>query len=205
MNQPEGFEPLKDCEERRYMINQKGELYSVVYKKLLKPQTKEDGYLFYNLTGYTVKKAFIHRLLMKQYVPNPDNLPEVDHIDRNKQNNDLSNLRWCDRKTNANNKESSLANLTEEQNVKRAEDLTEYKRVWAEKNRREKGVPIREKHILPKEEEHQKRQEYLTNLSQEEKERRLKLRRENRKELTEEQKEKARERARKQREKSAMN
>ena len=81
-----------------------------------------------------------------------------------------------------------------------AEELKEYKRQWAEKNRREKGIPVREVHIITKEEKHKNRQEYLTNLSQEEKERRLKLRRDNRKELTEEQKEKARERARKQRE-----
>jgi hypothetical protein len=82
--------------------------------------------------------------------------------------------------------------------IQTAEELKEYKRVWAENARRKKGIPIREEQ--PKEVKQEKRREYLKNLPQEVKEERLKMRRENRKELTEEQKEQARERARKQRE-----
>ena len=57
-------------------------------------------------TGRNLKriKYSTHRLIAETIIPNPFNLPEVDHIDRNKDNNHPSNLRWCDKKTNMNNR-----------------------------------------------------------------------------------------------------
>lgn len=46
--------------------------------------------------------TFIHVLLAKVFIPNPNNLPIVNHIDENPSNNDLSNLEWCDYSYNAN-------------------------------------------------------------------------------------------------------
>lgn len=43
------------------------------------------------------KKANIHRLVAEAFIPNPNNLSDVDHIDRNKHNNSISNLRWVSR------------------------------------------------------------------------------------------------------------
>ena len=45
----------------------------------------------------------LHRLLGIQYIPNPDNLECIDHIDRNRQNNSLDNLRWCSKRDNCRN------------------------------------------------------------------------------------------------------
>lgn len=50
------------------------------------------GYL---CIGYKGKRYRIHRLIAEAFLPNPDSKPTVDHIDRNRQNNALSNLRWA--------------------------------------------------------------------------------------------------------------
>lgn len=41
-----------------------------------------------------------HRLVASAFIPNPNNYPEIDHIDTNKTNNSVSNLRWCTRTMN---------------------------------------------------------------------------------------------------------
>ena len=67
-----------------------------------------NGYLITTLTNSEgiSKSHFVHRLVGIHYIPNPKNLPEVDHIDRNPRNAHISNLRWTDRITNCRNKNS---------------------------------------------------------------------------------------------------
>ena len=48
------------------------------------------------------KMYLVHRLVAKTFIPNPDNLPEVNHRDYNPSNNYVQNLEWCDRKYNCN-------------------------------------------------------------------------------------------------------
>lgn len=133
------FEDLKNFEEL-YRINRRGEIWSCHSNKIMSP-TNEKGYLRISLTKNGERKLYrIHRLLAIQYIPNPDNLPEIDHIDRNKLNNDLSNLRWCSRFVNANNRSSCISLMTEEEQQKRIDDRREYKRVWAEKKARANGI-----------------------------------------------------------------
>lgn len=46
------------------------------------------------------KRFSVHRLVAIAFIPNPGNLPEVNHIDENKLNNSADNLEWCNRKQN---------------------------------------------------------------------------------------------------------
>lgn len=67
---------------------------------ILKPSIN-NGYLYVKLTvnGKCKSKA-IHRLVAEAFIPNPDNLEQINHIDENKQNNNIENLEWCTRSYN---------------------------------------------------------------------------------------------------------
>lgn len=72
-------------------------------EKFLTPCLNSCGYLHVGLTKQNVhKKKTIHRLLMEAFVPNPNNLPEINHINENKTDNSLSNLEWCTHYQNMN-------------------------------------------------------------------------------------------------------
>ena len=62
---------------------------------------KASGYVNVRLNDHTYR---YHRVLAKHFIPNPDELPEVDHIDRDKANNTLENLRWVTRSQNNSNR-----------------------------------------------------------------------------------------------------
>lgn len=64
-------------------------------KKILKPTLKR-GYLQIGLRKNGIRKFFqVHRLVADAFISNPNKLPQVNHIDENKLNNDVNNLEWC--------------------------------------------------------------------------------------------------------------
>lgn len=64
--------------------------------KLLKLMKTKFGYLQARLwENNKEKKYYVHRLVAIAFIPNPNNYPQIDHIDTNKTNNNVSNLQWC--------------------------------------------------------------------------------------------------------------
>ena len=95
---------MKDIEnyEGLYAITSCGKVYSYRSKKFLKPRNYR-GYLGVVLFKNGNSKVFlIHRLVAAAYLPNQNNLPQVNHKDENKHNNALNNLEWCSSEYNMN-------------------------------------------------------------------------------------------------------
>ena len=85
-----------------YQISDTGTVFSTKVNRLLTATVVNDGVLRTKLANKegVAKNEFIHRLVAKAFIPNPSNLPQVDHIDGDKQNNKVSNLRWCTNEEN---------------------------------------------------------------------------------------------------------
>ena len=76
---------------------------------IMKNRITPNGYYKIALSKDGICKHYnIHRLLAIAFIPNPDNKPYVDHIDINKKNNDLSNLRWVTNSENVINRKQNL-------------------------------------------------------------------------------------------------
>ena len=75
--------------------------------RILKESINKAGYVLVSLNGLQYYK---HRLLAQQFIPNPNNLPMIDHINRNKSDNRIENLRWVNNQENQLNR-SSFRNI----------------------------------------------------------------------------------------------
>lgn len=82
-----------------YYITEDGKCYNQKTGKWLKGQENyKNGYFSFNLTmpDGSKKRKYAHRLVAMAYIPNPNNLPQINHKDGNKLNNSVENLEWCD-------------------------------------------------------------------------------------------------------------
>lgn len=94
-----------------YLIYPDGKVQNKKSKRYLLPQTGRHGYLEIGLCKDGNRKLFlVHRLVGTHYIPNPENKICLDHINRDKTDNRVENLRWATYSENGQNREVSKNN-----------------------------------------------------------------------------------------------
>lgn len=99
------IEEWKDIEgyEGLYQVSNLGRVYTFKRNKLMTPVKSRKGYLMVKLrVNNCAKSLAVHRLVAQAFIQNPENKPQVNHIDEDKTNNMVSNLEWVTNKENCN-------------------------------------------------------------------------------------------------------
>ena len=86
---------------RKQLANIRNNKYITKKGQVLTPMISNAGYGRVTLFKERKRKMYsVHRLVAMAFIDNPDNLPEVNHKDGNKRNNELHNLEWCSKSAN---------------------------------------------------------------------------------------------------------
>lgn len=112
----------------KYLINKQGRVFSLYTMKELKYTTGYDG-RYKRIALYDTHKhrhtILVHRLVAKNFIPNPNDLPLVNHKDEDPSNNNVNNLEWCDYNYN-----NTYNNVHKRRGVKVAETIRKKGGVW---------------------------------------------------------------------------
>ena len=97
------YAPIKGFPD--YLVTSFGRVLSLKQGNLKEKKQVNNGHGYLHVLLYKNGKQYhkiVHRLVAQTFIPNPNNKPQVNHIDENKTNNHVSNLEWITQKDNIN-------------------------------------------------------------------------------------------------------
>jgi hypothetical protein len=119
---------VKECSEEwrkisgwdNYEASNLGNVRNSKTGRILKPSSK-GGYLYIGLSSTTlIKHCSIHRLIAKTFIDNPENKPQVNHKDKNRGNNNVSNLEWSTASENNIHRSTNVSQKTNQNIIRRS-------------------------------------------------------------------------------------
>tara|TARA_R110002012_G_scaffold826_2_gene3674 strand:+ start:56 stop:487 length:432 start_codon:yes stop_codon:yes gene_type:complete len=102
-----------------YIIYPDATIFNVKRHRFIKQSNHSGGYKVVRIDN---KNHLVHRLVAQIHIPNPDNKPEVDHINRDRKDNRVENLRWVSRSENEQNKGIQMNNTSGHKNISHMKD-----------------------------------------------------------------------------------
>ena len=121
----EEFKSIDDYDN--YLVSNYGNVKNSKTNRILKPGNHKQGYKLVVLSKNGKYKSFrVHRLVGLAFLENPDNKQMIDHIDENKANNNVNNLRWATPKDNQYNQDKYKNNTTGFKGVSFHKPLNKY-------------------------------------------------------------------------------
>lgn len=142
-----------------YMVSNLGRVKSLNYnktgeEKIMTPSVYTGGYLRVKLAKNKKRKLYlVHRLVAMAFIPNPDNLPYINHKDENPANNCADNLEWCTHEYNINYGTRIEKVVKKTTNDKRSKRVVQYSldgtaiKVWPSSHEIERQLGFRHGNI----------------------------------------------------------
>jgi len=137
-------------EAPNYAVSDRGCVKNKKTGRILASTWSSSGYrkVTVRTTNKESYKEYVHRLVAKAFIPNPDNLPQVDHKYEDKENNCARDLRWCTSKENINwywnDKEHKTQKYIKETAEHREVRLKEFSQVQRQMAKDKKiGIPVK--------------------------------------------------------------
>jgi hypothetical protein len=127
-----------------FEISSHGRVRNNKTSRIMKLQTHNKGYVLIGLTKDKKQKLFlIHRLVGFAFLEKKDENIEVDHIDHNRANNMVNNLRWTTRSINGRNTSISKRNTSGHQGVHFNKTMEAWFATWTEEKQRKKYFSVK--------------------------------------------------------------
>ena len=117
--------------EGLYKVSNTGKIFSVVTNRELSVIQKKDGYTCISLCDkdHNKKQYRIHQLVAKAFIPNPNNLPMINHKNEIKNDNRVENLEWCNNFYNSNYGNRNLILSKKLKGVPKSKEAIEKRRI----------------------------------------------------------------------------